>query len=267
MRNFSRTLTEPQQNLTKSDYDFIRISAEPSQSPCRAPAESENTPRRMPAESLQDPCLTPSRIHENKWDIWAAVSFASSGVVLGFRNCVNDCQEVRFDAFLALAPKVEKMIFGSIALGIFWPLLQKSAQLYPGHLIWEPCGLGFRSWQKVAQGKTRCQDFLGSAPEIDKMIPGTLDLKTFWFLAPEVDKRLRGETYLMTFSLVPQFDNMITRRVFFISGVCFRRRQSNVVERQFEDFLALAPEVDKTIPSRLGLMICWHWFQTSTICF
>ena len=48
------------------------------------------------------------------------------------------------------------------------------------------------------------------------------------------------------------------------SGLSSRRRQTESQETQFNDFLFLAVEVEKTSLRRLDLMTFWPWLQTST---
>ena len=48
-----------------------------------------------------------------------------------------------------------------------------------------------------------------------------------------------------------------------ISGVGSSNRENQSQETRFDDFLALAPEVDKTNPRKLDLKTFWRWLQKS----
>ena len=63
----------------------------------------------------------------------------------------NDSQEHRFEDFLALAPEVYKVIARSIDLKTFRPWLQKSTKWLPGASIWRLSSFGSKSWQNDGQ--------------------------------------------------------------------------------------------------------------------
>ena len=48
-----------------------------------------------------------------------------------------------------------------------------------------------------------------------------------------------------------------------ISGVGSSNQENQSQETRFDDFLALAPEVDKTNPRKLDLKTFWRWLQKS----
>ena len=52
--------------------------------------------------------------------------------------------------------------------------------------------------------------------------------------------------------------------IWWLFGMGSRSRQNQSQEARFDDFLALALEVDKTIPRRLDLMTFWPWLRKET---
>ena len=65
-------------------------------------------------------------------------------------------------------------------------------------------------------------------------------------------------------ALAPEVDKIIPEVVFWwLSGLGSRSQQNQSQKSWFNDFLALASEVDKTKPRKLDLMTFWPWLQMS----
>ena len=94
--------------------------------------------------------------------------------------------------------------------------------------------------------ETRFSDFSALAQEVDKTNPKRLDLMTF---RPWLQKSTKP---------VPGCS------IWWLSGHGSRSRQNQSQEARFDDFPAMAPEVDKTSRRRLDLMIFEPWIQEST---
>jgi hypothetical protein len=89
-------------------------------------------------------------------------------------------------------------------------------------------------------------DFIALAPEVNKINPGSSDLLKFW---PWLQKSTKSAPE----ALIP-----------WLSGLGSRSRQHDSQKFRFDDFddfLALAPEIDKISTRSLALMIIWPWPQ------
>ena len=80
----------------------------------------------------------------------------------------------------------------------------------------------------------------------DKTSPRKLDLMTFWPGLQKPRKQITGGWFNE------------------LSNFGSRNRQNQSQEARFDEFLAMAPEVDKTSPRKLDLMIFEPWIQEST---
>ena len=118
----------------------------------------------------------------------------------------------RFDEFLDLAPEIDKVSPRKFDLILFWPWLQKSTKSVPWVSMWWLCSFG---------------------PRIDKINTRNLDLRTFWHWRQKSAKSI-PEVSMWWFSVL---------------GCKSRQNQSQ--KSRFDDFVALAPEVDKISPRGL----------------
>ena len=115
----------------------------------------------------------------------------------------------------------------------------------PGCSIWWFSGHGSRCWPNRSQD-ARFDEFLAIAPDVDETDPRMLDLMTFWPWFQVSTKPIPGCS------------------IWWFSGHgsrCWRNRSQDT---RFDDFLAMAPNVDETDPRMLDLMIFWPWLQMST---
>ena len=101
------------------------------------------------------------------------------------------------------------------------------------------CRYHKKSIKQNESQEIRFDDFLALAPEVEKTNPGRPDLMTFQHWLKKSTKP------------IPRCS------IWWLSGVATRRRENQSQEARFDDFPALAPEVDKTSPRRLDLMIFW----------
>ena len=165
----------------------------------------------------------------NRWpnEQWSDNTMCPDVILCWYREPIrqNESQENRFDAFLALAPEIDKTSPTRRDLMTFQHWLKKSTKPIPRGSIWWLSGHGSRSRQNQSQ-EARFDDFPAMAPEVDKTSPRKLDLMTF---RPWLQKSTKP-----------------------------------VPGTRFDDFPAMAPEIDKTSPRRLDLMNFRPWLQKST---
>ena len=85
-------------------------------------------------------------------------------------------------------------------------------------------------------------------------------------LAPEVDKINHRSLDLITFLdwLKRSTKSIPEVSIWWLAGLGYRSRQNPPQTSRFNDFLALAPGVDKIITRSLDLMTFWHWLQKPT---
>ena len=161
------------------------------------------------------------------------------------QKSANQNQRYRFNIILALALEVDTIIPRSPDLLIFWPCSQQSTKSVPELQIWWLSGIGPRSREKKFL-KSRFNDFLAVvATEIEKTNIRSPDLMTF---QPWLKKWTKP---------VPEGS------IWWHSSLDSRSRENQSQEARFDDFLALAPKVDKTSPGLLDLMTFWPWFHKS----
>ena len=97
----------------------------------------------------------------------------------GSRSQEKHTLEHWFHDFLALAPEVNKITTWNSDFMTFWPWLQKSIKSHPGTSIWRLSRPGSRSQQNHTLGHW-FKDFLVLVPEVNKIMPWGIELKTFW---------------------------------------------------------------------------------------
>ena len=121
----------------------------------------------------------------------------------------------------------------------------------------------------------RFDDFLVMAPNVDETDPRMLDLMIFWSWLQMSTKPIPGCLiwWLSGHGSICQRNRfrILDLMIFWprlqmstkpISGSRCRRNRSQGI--RFNDFLAMAPDVDGTHPRMLDLMIFWPWPQMST---
>ena len=126
-----------------------------------------------------------------------------------------------------------------------WPWPQTLWKSIPEVLIWRFSGIGPRSREKQSQ-KSRFDTFLTLATEIEKINPRSPDSMTFQPWLKKSTKPVPGGS------------------IWWHSSLGSRHRENQSKEARFDDFLAWAPEADKTSPGMLDLMIFWPWIQKAT---
>ena len=118
----------------------------------------------------------------NRWpnEQWSDNKIFPDVILCWYREPMrqNESQENRFNAFLALAPEIDKTSPRKLDLMTFQHWLKKSTKPIPRGSIWWLSGHGSRSRQNQSQ-EARFDDFPAMAPEVDRTSPRRLDLMTF----------------------------------------------------------------------------------------
>ena len=162
------------------------------------------------------------------------------------------------------APEVDKINPRSLDQMTLLPWLQRSTKSIPEVSIWRLSSLGSRSRQNLTQ-KSRFDDFLVLAPEVDKTIPRSIDLMTFWPWLQKLTKSfpevsiwwsssiwLQNSTHIQNFRfhdpwpwLQRSTKSIPEVSIWRLSGLGSRSGQTHPQKSRFDDCLALAPEVVK----------------------
>ena len=144
--------------------------------------------------------------------------------------------------FLAMAPNVDGTDPRILDFMTFWPWLRMSTQPIPGCSMWWLSGHGSRCRQDRSQD-ARFNDFLAMAPDVDGTDPRMPDLMTFWPWLQMSTEPIPGCS------------------IWWLSGYGSRCRRKRSQDPWFNEFLAIAPNVNGTDPRMLDLMVFWQWLQ------